>query len=80
MDTNAITSMIITIIFNLDIYFHTMGNNITKFYAYFLQIIDTLVSLGETIQYLLANLFKGYGSCIDKSFMESIKQKQERYD
>ena len=63
----------------MDLDIHTMGKYITKWNAYSLQIIDTLTSWGEINQYLLTNLFKGYGACIDKSFVEYIHQKQELY-
>jgi hypothetical protein len=43
-------------------------------------LLDTLASRGETTQDLLTNLFKGYGSCSDKTFVEYIAKKQDEYD
>ena len=60
MYTNAMTSMIRTKLFNLDIHIHTMGNYITKFDVYVLQIIYTLASWGETTQDIITDPFKGY--------------------
>ena len=57
------TSMIRTKLSNVDIYIHTVGNDIIKFNAYVLHLIDTLASQGETIQDILKNIFKGYGAC-----------------
>ena len=41
LDTNATTRMIQTKLSNLDIYICTVGNDITKFHGYVLQLIDT---------------------------------------
>ena len=49
-----------------------MGNNITKLKSFFLHLIDILASLGETTQYLLVGIFKGYGACIYNSFVKYI--------
>ena len=73
LDTNATTSMIRTKLSSMDIYIHTVGNDITKFNAYFIQIIDTLASRCETAEDLLINLFNGYGDCTYKLFVEYIQ-------
>ena len=56
----------------MDLYIHTVGNDITKFNTYLLQIIDTLASWLEKLQDTPKNIFKGYGACTDKSFVEYI--------
>ena len=72
LDTNVTTSMISTKLPNLDIYIHTVVNDITRFNEYLIQLIDTLSPRGETTKYILMNLFKGYGDCADQSFVEYI--------
>ena len=52
-----------------------MENEITKFSVYVIQIIDTLDYQGDTTQYLLTNLCKGYTDSTDKSFVEYIQLK-----
>ena len=76
LDTNMITSMIITKIYNLDIYIHTMGNKITKFNAYIIHIIGTSASWGETTQCIIINHFKGYGANTEKSLLKFIQRKR----
>ena len=49
----------------MGMYIHTLGNNITKSRALFLQLIYTLSSQGETMQYILTVILKGCGSCED---------------
>ena len=66
LDTNVTTSMISTKLPNLDIYIHTVVNDITRFNEYLIQLIDTLSPRGETTQYILTNTFKGYGDCADQ--------------
>lgn len=80
LDTNATTGMIRTKLSNLDSYVQVVGNDITKFNGYVKMLLDTLASRGETTQDLLTNLFKGYGSCSDKTFVEYIAKKQDEYD
>jgi hypothetical protein len=80
LDTNATTTMIRTKLSSLDTYIHQVGNDITKFNGYVRVLLDTLKARGETTNDLLTNLFKGYGSCSDKNFVEYISRKQEEYD
>jgi hypothetical protein len=80
LDTNATTGMIRTKLSNLDSYIQVVGNDVTKFNGYVKMLLDTLASRGETTQDLLTNLFKGYGSCSDKTFVEYIAKKQDDYD
>ena len=80
LDTNATTSMIRTKLSNLDVYISTIGNDITKFNAYVKMLQDTLRARGEMTSDLLTNLFKGYGACSDRNFVDYIRRKQERYD
>jgi hypothetical protein len=80
LDTNATTSMVRHKLSNLDTYVATIGNDITKFNAYVRILVDSLSARGEETSDLLVNLFKGYGACSDKSFVDYIRRKQERYD
>ena len=80
LDTNATTGMIRTKLSNVDSYIQVVGNDVTKFNGYVKTLLDTLASRGETTQDPLTNLFKGYGSCSDKTFVEYIAKTQDEYD
>lgn len=80
LDSNATTSMIRLKLSNLDSYIHTVGNDISKFNAHVKVLLDTLAARGETTQDLLTNLFKGYGACSDKKFVEYIGLKLSDYE
>ena len=80
LDTNATTTMIRTKLSNLDSYIQQVRNDITKFNGHIQILIQTLRSRGKTTTDLLTNLFKGYGSCSDKTFVTYIQRKQEEYD
>ena len=51
-----------------------MGNDIIKFNAYILQIIDKFATRGETTQDLLTDIFNSYVSCTDKPLVEYIQK------
>ena len=57
-----------------------MGQNITKFNAYVQLQISALETRGELTHDLLANLFKGYANCSDKTFVKYIAGKEEKYE
>ena len=80
LDTNATVTMIITKLSNLDVYIHTIGNDITKFNGYIRVLVDSLSARREITNDLLTNLFKGYLACSDKTFVDYIARKQEKYD
>jgi hypothetical protein len=80
LDTNATTSSIRTKLSNLDSYIMTIGSDITKFNGYVRLLIDSLAARGETSNDLLTNLFKGYESATDKTFVDYIGRKKERYE
>ncbi len=80
LDTNATTSSIRTKLSNLDSYIMTIGSDITKFNGYVRLLIDSLAARGETSNDLLTNLFKGYESATDKTFVDYIRRKKERYE
>jgi hypothetical protein len=80
LDTNATISMVRQKLSNLDTYMSTIGNDITKFNGYVKMLVDGLSARGEITNDLLVNLFKGYGACSDKSFVDYIRRKQEKYD
>jgi hypothetical protein len=65
---------------NLDSYIITIGMEITKFNRYVRLLIDSLAARGETSNDLLTNLFKGYEAAIDKTFVDYIGGKKERYE
>jgi hypothetical protein len=79
LDTDATTSSIRTKMSNLDSYIMTIGSNITRFHGYVRLLIDSLAARGETSNDLLTNLFKGYEAATDKTFVDYIGRKKERY-
>ena len=60
LDINATINMIQSKLSNLYIYIYTTGNDINKINVYFLQLIYTLTSQGETMQDILTDMFKVY--------------------
>ena len=80
LDTNATTGSIREKLSSLDLYLPTVGCNVTKFNQYVKLMIQALGARGETTQDLLSNLFKGYSSCSDQSFVTYIMKKQDEYD
>ena len=44
------------------------------------ELMRSLRARGESSDDLLANLFKGYGACADKVFVEYIGRKMEEWD
>jgi hypothetical protein len=80
LDTNATTATIRTKLSSLDAYLPTIGSDITKFNGYVRLLIDSLSARGETTQDLLTNLFKGYAAASDKTFVEYMGRKLEKYE
>jgi len=64
----------------LDTYILTIGCDITKFNAYVKDLIDSLTARGETMQDLLANLFKAYKAVTDCEFVTYIRKKEDQYE
>jgi hypothetical protein len=77
LDSNATTSMIRTKLTNLDAYMGGVGNDIDKFVQ---TLLEALNARGETTTDLLTNLFKGYATCSDKTFVRYISGKQADYE
>jgi hypothetical protein len=80
LDTNATVISIKTKLSSLDSYILTIGSDITKFNGYVKLLVDSLTSRGQTTTDLLTNLFKGYTSASDKTFVDYIERKKERYE
>jgi hypothetical protein len=80
LDTNATTASIRKKLSSLDVYILTINSDITKFNVHVSLLIDSLAARGETTQDLLTNLFKGYQAATDKTFVEYIGRKLERYE
>ena len=80
LDTNATTASIRKKLSSLDVYILTIGCDITHFNGYVRLLIDSLAARGETMQDLLANLFKGYQAASDKVFVSYIGRKLEKYE
>ena len=61
-------------------YILTIGSDITKFNMHVSMLIDSLAARGETTTDLLMNLFKGYQLATDKSFVNYIGRRLERFE
>jgi len=64
----------------LDSYIVKIRCNITKFNAYVKDLINSLTARGETMQDLLANLFKAYKAVTDCEFVTYIHKKEENFE
>jgi hypothetical protein len=65
---------------SLDVYILTINSDITKFNVHVSLLINLLAARGKKTQELLTNLFKGYQVATDKTFVEYIGSKLERYE
>ena len=80
LDTNATTANIRKKLSSLDTYILTIGSDITKFNIHVSMLMDSLAARGESTQDLLTNLFKGYQAATDKTFVDYIGRKLEKYE
>jgi len=80
LDTNATTANIRKKLSSLDTYILTIGSDITKFNIHVSLLMDSLAARGESTQDLLTNLFKGYQAATDKTFVDYIGRKLEKYE
>jgi hypothetical protein len=80
LDTNATATSIRKKLSSLDVYILTINSDITKFNVHVSLLIDLLAARGKTTQDLLTNLFKGYQAATDKTFVEYIGRKLEKYE
>jgi hypothetical protein len=80
LDTNATTSNIRKKLSSLDTYILTIDSDITRLNIHVPLLIDSLTSRGESTHNLLINLFKGYQAATDRTFVEYIGRKLERYE
>ena len=80
LDTNVTTSWIRMQLSSLDKYMITIGSNIGKFNFHVQTLMGSLTAWGETSTDLLANFFRGYAECLDKTFVPYMARKQEDYE
>lgn len=80
IDMNASIRNVRNKLSNLDKYLPSIEGNITKFNLYVKNLLAELNSHGEGTQDLLVNLFKGYSSATDKTFLTYIQHKEDEYD
>ena len=80
LDTNATTSVVRNQLMNLDAYMGKVGNDISKFNTHVQILVHKLAVRGEQTNDLLVNLFRGYGACSDRTFVEYMQRQQEKYD
>ena len=65
---------------SLDTYINAIGCDITRFNVYVQNLLEGLVSRGETTNDFLSNLFKGYQAVFEHTFVKYINRKQEEYE
>ena len=70
LDTNAKTTSIITQLISMDAYIGTIGCDITKFNTHVKFLLAGVSSRGETSNYLLTKLFKGYNAASYSVFVK----------
>lgn len=80
IDTNATTRILREKLSSLPEELSLQHGDITKLNASVMVTLDQLTARGETTNDLLANLFKGYLSAEDETFVKYITRKQEEYD
>ena len=80
LDSNVTTIVIRLQLSSLDTYINTIGCDIMKFNVYVQNLLEGLVSRGETTNDLLSNLFNRYQAVSNHTFVKYINQKQEEYD
>lgn len=80
IDTNATVRSVRHKLSNLDTYLPTIDHDIMKFNLHVKNLVAELNARGETTQDLLVNLFKGYNTAPDKSFLGYIQKKEDDYD
>ena len=80
IDTQATTRILREHLSSLPEKLLELKGDITQLNAYVKVTQDQLAARGETTTDLLANLFKGYLACADKTFRSNIEKKQEDYD
>lgn len=80
LDTNATTAGIRQRLSSLDTYLPTIDYDVGKFNMHVKSLTTQLQARGEYSNDLLMNLFKGYMSATDKSFVAYIDKKMELYE
>ena len=63
----------------LDEFMASCGHDITNFNGNIKILLDSLKDMGETTNYLLTNLFKGYDVCSEKVSVKYITRTKEGY-
>lgn len=80
IDTNATSRILREKLSSLPHYLKTFNNDITALNSFVLVTLQQLTARGETTSDLVSNLFKGYLSAKDPTFVSYIMNKQEKYD
>jgi hypothetical protein len=80
VDTNATTRFIREQLSNLDSLMSTKNSDVSAFNIQVRSLLTSLNARGETTTDLLTHLFKGYKMASDKTFVDWIKRREERYD
>eukprot|EP00977_Amphora_coffeiformis_P029574 scaffold41624_cov405-Amphora_coffeaeformis.AAC.1 len=80
IDTQATARILREQLSSLPAKMSELKGDITSFNAYVMTTLDQLRARGQTSNDLVSNLFKGYLSCADRTFVNYIEKKQEDYD
>ena len=80
VDTNATIRHIRAGLSSLDTYMVQVNSDIDKFNQHVRGLIDALHARGATTEDLISNLFKGYATASNKTFVAYIAKKEDEYD
>lgn len=80
IDTHATARILREKLSSLPEKLHELGGDISQLNAFVMVTTSQLAARGETTNDLLANLFKGYLSSTDRTFVTYIEKKQEDHD
>jgi hypothetical protein len=78
--TNATTAFIRANLAHLETYMTSVDSDITEFNNYVKTQVSDLGACGEASNDLLINLFSGYSSAADLTFVQYMRRKQELYE
>jgi hypothetical protein len=80
IDTNATSRILREHLSSLPAKLSELKGDIVSFNAFVMTTLDQLRARGQTTSDLLSNLFKGYLSSEDRTFVAYIEKKQEEFD
>jgi hypothetical protein len=80
VDTIATVHVLRNAIANLETKMKEMNGDVKAFNLHVTQVRNSLIALGEPVNELMLNLFKGYSAVDDEAFTRYIGRKQDAYE